>query len=293
MKPCPHCGKLLPEEMRFCPYCMKKLISEQTATGTPPQKRRGLLWIGGGVVLALLCALLVWGLGRQPVRPPSSSQPVELSTPPLTDDAASRDTLAGGTEDKHTTTTASGDEVGGGALTPSSSADGAGTTTKAPSSAGNGKDTATRTPSSANGTPGTGKNTTSTTKATTASTTKAPASSSSDSDPCAGGHDWETITETVRHKEVGHYEQVITSYKTVTKYKCAVCYQLFSSLDSYYTHFDEHIATSDSLVSIFRDRYETQTAKEPVYGQKWVVDKEAYTEERVIGQKCRVCGLTE
>lgn len=30
VKDCPHCGKELPEELQFCPYCMHKLIKEKT-----------------------------------------------------------------------------------------------------------------------------------------------------------------------------------------------------------------------------------------------------------------------
>ena len=38
MKPCPHCGKELPQEMQFCPYCMEKLMPE-TVIGTAPDRK--------------------------------------------------------------------------------------------------------------------------------------------------------------------------------------------------------------------------------------------------------------
>ena len=112
-------------------------------------------------------------------------------------------------------------------------------------------------------------------------------------DRCAAGHTWQAITETVEHDEVGHYEQAVTGYHTVTTYKCAVCYHTFESLSAYYTHFEEHANSSDPLVGILRERYETSTRKEPIYGQKWVVDKKAYTEQVVVGYRCGVCGTTQ
>ncbi len=197
-------------------------------------------------------------------------------------------------EGKNTTTGNSGNTTNAPGSGNTTNAPGGGNTTKAPG----GGNTTTKAPGGGNTTkaPGSGNTTKApgggnTTKAptTTKPTTKAP-SANSNTSPCAAGHSWQNITQTIHHDEVGHYEQVVTGYNTVTKYKCAVCYQKFDSLSSYYTHFDEHIATSDNLVSIFRERYETPTEKQPIYGKKWVVDKPAYDEQRVIGRKCSVCG---
>lgn len=102
-------------------------------------------------------------------------------------------------------------------------------------------------------------------------------------------HDWKPIIQTVEHEEIGHYEDVATGYNMVTIYKCAVCYRQFNSLEEYYTHFDEHIATSDQLVVAFRERYETDTKKVTVYTQKWVVDQPAYSDEQIIGYRCSKC----
>ena len=327
MKACPHCGKLLPEEMRFCPYCMTKLITEQTVTDIPLHpRRRGLLWVGGAVALAVLCALLVWGVGRTADQPSTSSRPMVPHSSVSTDGGAvSQAPSVDGTTAENAAshapavTDASGNTVGSSFAT-----DGA---TGGTSSVNSGRGTTGGRSSSVStagaAVPGgptvtvrsTAKSTTKTvanitTKTTNKSTTnaptkgvtgatvtvtKAPTASSAvgSSDPCAAGHDWVSLTETVRHEEQGHYESIIVDYRSVTKYKCAVCYELFSSLDDYYTHFDEHIATSDNLVVIFRDRYETVSDYEPVYGRQWVVDREAYTEQRVVGRQCRVCGATE
>ena len=109
-------------------------------------------------------------------------------------------------------------------------------------------------------------------------------------DPCAHGHDWKALYKTVHYEEKGHYETVISGYNTVTAYKCAMCYEVFSSLNAYYSHFAQHEASSGSSAAIFKDRYETITQKEPIYREEWVVDQEEETVEELIGYECRVCG---
>ncbi|MBQ3202534.1 MAG: hypothetical protein IJB36_02695 [Clostridia bacterium] len=109
-------------------------------------------------------------------------------------------------------------------------------------------------------------------------------------DPCAHGHDWEAIYDTVHYEEKGHYETVISGYNTVTSYKCAMCYEAFSSLNAYYSHFAQHEASSGNSASFFKERYETVTEQEPIYREEWVVDQEEETVEEIIGYECRVCG---
>ena len=105
-------------------------------------------------------------------------------------------------------------------------------------------------------------------------------------------HSWQPIVQTVEHDEVGHYDQVLTGYETVTFYKCAVCYDdKFSTLAEYYEHFDKvEMAASDALIVVFRERYETGTKQQAVYDKKWVVDQEAYTETVTVGHRCDTCG---
>ena len=114
--------------------------------------------------------------------------------------------------------------------------------------------------------------------------------STQNQDPCAHGHDWEALYETVHYEEKGHYETVISGYNTVTTYKCAMCYEVFSSLDAYYSHFAQHEASSDSSASFLKERYETVTEQEPIYREEWVVDQVEETVEELIGYECRVCG---
>ena len=111
-------------------------------------------------------------------------------------------------------------------------------------------------------------------------------------DPCANGHNWETITETVHHDEVGHYETVQEA-KKVIKYQCAVCYSRFDSQNEYYSHFDEEHGHDANLVIAFRERYEQVDDWEYYDTQKWVIDQEAYDETVITGYKCNVCGTTK
>lgn len=107
-------------------------------------------------------------------------------------------------------------------------------------------------------------------------------------DPCANGHSWIEITNTVHHDEIGHYETVQDA-REVIKYQCSVCYSRFDSIEQYYSHFDETHSYDDLLVDIYRDRYETVTDWEYYEKQEWVVDQEAYDEIVVTGYQCSVC----
>lgn len=230
MKTCPNCGKPLPSEMQFCPYCMQKLIEEQVIT-PPPVKRRVWPWI---VIAAVICAAIGAVIALRNVPPQVS--PASGGGETVTTTATAAQTTTGPAYSVATTTTAL--ET---------------TTTK--------------------------RETTATVSTTTVTI-----------DPCIAGHDWTTVTQTVNHKEQGHYEDVLVRYEEAMVYECAVCYDDYLTLDEYYLHFDEHLKTSDSLVGVLRERYEVETALIPVYENQWVVDKAAYTETVVVGQKCRCCG---
>lgn len=263
MKPCPHCGKELPEEMGFCPYCMEKLIPE-TPVGVSPSRKKSLWWLGLVAAVVLLTGLAVWRLW-----PKAASKAVPAQTVPTTQSATEKSTTA--------TTHATGTATHAAGVTAPST--GKTSATKKTTKTNHKKDDPTK-PSSSHSTKKTGSQT-----QTTSSKTNAR--------PCADGHDWVPLTKTVHHEETGHYEQVQKGTKSVTVYKCPICYEKHDSLTAYYTHFDAQHADTALNINVFRDRYETDTELRPTYEQVWVVDEKGYDETITVGRHCRRCGKTE
>ncbi len=112
-----------------------------------------------------------------------------------------------------------------------------------------------------------------------------------DTELCVNGHQWVELTDIVHYDEVGHYETV-KKQRQVTKCKCPVCYNDFSSTDDYYRHFDSNHKPSydGDPITMLREKYTTESGYEYYEVKEWVVDKEAYDEKTVIGYKCKVCG---
>lgn len=110
-------------------------------------------------------------------------------------------------------------------------------------------------------------------------------------DPCAYGHDWIELSTVVYHEEEGHYGMV-EKQRPVTMYKCPVCYKKYASLNEYYSHFDSTHKPSYSgdPVGAFRNQYTTVTGYEYYEVEEWIVDREAYEETVVTGYKCKTCG---
>lgn len=277
MKPCPHCGKELPQEMQFCPYCMEKLITETVIGDTPVRRRRRWwLWliIALLLLLLLLCGLwLMWKWRHPP--------------PPKKEDAASVGASVTTTAAASAASTAS---------TRQTASDATATTTKHPPltySTGGTSTTHATTTSAASGVTSTGTRGSSAATSTTArgSSVTPTASTRTTAAPCAAGHNWEDITETVHVEEKGHYETK-TVEKRLTLFRCALCYKEFDVLGDYYDHFDSQ-HDGDSLEVVFRDRYETFEEYREVEEQTWVVDTPAHDKTITVGRRCRDCGKTE
>lgn len=68
MKPCPHCGKELPQELQFCPYCMEKLMPETVVAVTAAVRRhpRWPLWAVSSVLALTALACVLWLLLPRP-----------------------------------------------------------------------------------------------------------------------------------------------------------------------------------------------------------------------------------
>ena len=252
MKPCPHCGKELPQEMQFCPYCMEKLITETVIGTAPVRHRRRWLWAVFliAVLLLLLCGLWLWRPWPSPPDPEKESAIASTGSSVTTTSAvASADPSATQTTTPSQTTPATTTTTQSVAATHTTAATGVGTSTVSPTATSGGISTTAM---------------------------------------CAAGHDWQAVTQTVHVDEAGHYETK-TVEKRVTLYRCALCYEEHGALEDYYAHFDaEH--DGDSLEIVFRDRYETFAEYHEVEEQQWVVDQEEETVEELIGYECRVCG---
>lgn len=115
-------------------------------------------------------------------------------------------------------------------------------------------------------------------------------------------HEWVDITETVHHKEQGHYEDVVVEpawdedvyeAKLICKgpnnsWSCGL---LFDTTDEVADHIEwDHDGngswtTTDVLVDTIHH--------EAVVKQQWVVTQEAYDEEVTVGQRCSICGETK
>ncbi|MBQ3202529.1 MAG: zinc ribbon domain-containing protein [Clostridia bacterium] len=276
MKPCPHCGKELPQEMQFCPYCMEKLITETVIGDTPVRRRRRWwLWLIIALLLwLLLCGLWLWRPWQSP--------------PAKKEDAAS--------VGASTTTTAAASAAST-ASTRQTASDATATTTKHPSlthaTGGTSTTTHATTTSAASGvTSTTTRGSSAATSTTTRGSSVTPtASTGITASSCAAGHSWESITETVHVEEKGHYETK-TVEKRLTLFRCALCYKEFGTLEDYYDHFDSQ-HDGDSLEVVFRDRYETFEEYREVEEQTWVVDTPAHDKTVTVGRRCRVCGKTE
>lgn len=281
MKPCPYCGKELPEEMQFCPYCMEKFVQE-TPVGPSPSPKASLWWLGLVAAAILILGLLVWLLwprtqpgyapGQAPTTPSAGDSGEDTATAEKPSPTDGVDEPTGEHAGDNTGTTA-----------PIGHTDPTRSTTTGKSS-----QTTTKTTKKTGTTTQKTDKKTSTTKIT--STTKKTSATEA---LCANGHDWTDFVETVHHEEVGHYEEQATKSTRVTIYKCAICYQKHDTLDDYYAHFDAQHADTGPNIHLFRDRYETDTELRPIYEQVWVVDQEAYDEIIGIRRRCKRCGKTK
>lgn len=95
----------------------------------------------------------------------------------------------------------------------------------------------------------------------------------------ATGHQWETRTETIHHESTGHMES--TPHEVNTFY-CRGCGGSWTSLDEFRSHSCDLSAGGDGFY------YTTETT----YDSVWVVDSEAFDEERNYSI-CVKCGTTQ
>ncbi|WP_291631172.1 hypothetical protein [Clostridium sp.] len=119
-------------------------------------------------------------------------------------------------------------------------------------------------------------------------------------------HTWVDITEEIVHPEEGHWEEVVVTpeqVKEVPVYETK-CFEICNGCGADITgRTIEHIK-AEALKGNFacgghHEEYrqvQTGTKKEvipAVTEKKWIVDKVAWTETKVVGRKCKECGANE
>lgn len=119
-------------------------------------------------------------------------------------------------------------------------------------------------------------------------------------------HIWENIIEDVYHKEEGHWKDVVVKeevvnkvpiYEMRTKHICNTCNADITNADitaHIKKHKDNGTDKGGYRTEARRVQVDTKEEVTPaVYEKKWIVDKKAWTEEKVVGKKCKTCGETE
>ena len=299
---CPHCGKELPPEMQFCPYCMERIT--EPAAVSADELRPTRQWKKPNKTTVLLtsialCAVAAVSLGVGLFRHTQAKNNLPAVSP---ESGAYTETVPTNENGEPITTAPTEKSKIGSLFSNIFSSD-----SKADANAPANRDTVNENPaqSTAGGNAGSPSNAGTNTGTSVGNTPPAsPAaqppqggSSSGGSavtDPCANGHSWAPVTETVHHNEVGHYEAV-EHQQPVTKYKCPVCYEKFASLDLYYAHFDSvHTPSySGDPIRALRNQYTTTNETETYTTNEWVVDKAAYDETVIVGYTCSVCGAAQ
>ena len=119
-------------------------------------------------------------------------------------------------------------------------------------------------------------------------------------------HTWVDITEEVVHPEEGHWEEVVITpeqvkevpvYETQYREICNGCGKDITGTP--WIHIEEEMLKGNMACSGHHGEYkqvQTGTKKEvipAVTEKRWIVDKPAWTETKVVGRKCKDCGANE
>lgn len=285
MMKCPHCGRDLPSESSFCPYCMEqiKLPVAVSAPSSGKSNRKGLyvmILITAVLVLAVSLLLVLHFCGNPRDRSTHDTTISSTSAVRGTDDVNYSD---GHMRQEEIQGSVQGETTTVGNEPQMSESD----TTAPPE----GKPVNNTTQNVTGD-----KNNASTTEHNKAEPTTEHNNSEQGTNNITTSpqvtvcsHNWVAQTKTVHHEEEGHYEEVPTPI-TSTQYKCAVCGDMFDTLDEYYAHFDStHISYPGYNVGVFREKYGEIGSVYYVTTEKWVVDSEAY-DEVITSYECSKCG---
>ena len=119
-------------------------------------------------------------------------------------------------------------------------------------------------------------------------------------------HTWVDITEEIVHAEEGHWEEVVITpeqvkevpvYERVERSICNGCGADITGTP--WKHIEEQALKGNYACGGHHSEWrevQTGTKKEvipAVTERKWIVDKPAWTETKVVGRKCKECGANE
>lgn len=118
-------------------------------------------------------------------------------------------------------------------------------------------------------------------------------------------HTWVDITEKVVHPEEGHWEEVVITpeqVKEVPVYErknVSICNGCGADITNDLDHLEREMLKGNMKCSGYHGEWrevQTGTKKEvipAVTEKRWIVDKPAWTETKVVGRKCKECGANE
>jgi len=118
-------------------------------------------------------------------------------------------------------------------------------------------------------------------------------------------HTWVDVTEEIVHAEEGHWEEVVITpeqVKEVPVYErreLAICNGCGADITNDLDHLEREMLKGNMACGGYHSEWrevQTGTKKEvipAVTEKKWIVDKPAWTETKVVGRKCKECGANE
>ena len=118
-------------------------------------------------------------------------------------------------------------------------------------------------------------------------------------------HNWVDITEEIVHAEEGHWEEVVITpeqVKEVPVYErreLAICNGCGADITNDLDHLEREMLKGNMACGGYHSEWrevQTGTKKEvipAVTEKRWIIDKSAWTETKVVGRKCKECGANE
>ena len=118
-------------------------------------------------------------------------------------------------------------------------------------------------------------------------------------------HTWVDVTEEIVHAEEGHWEEVVITpeqVKEVPVYErreLAICNGCGKDITNDLDHLEREMLKGNMACGGYHSEWrevQTGTKKEvipAVTEKRWIVDKPAWTETKVVGRKCKECGANE